>query len=213
MGGAACIACLGSQYVDCVECFTLDDQRKLKEELGAGHLSNLEATCCKYHDLQCFSNGRCEIANQEVMKTNECTEICLPRSCGWITALKCSAKIALCAVACIETMGAACIACLGSQYVDCVECFTLDDQCKLKEELGAGHLTNLETTCCKYHDLQCFSNGRCEIANQEVMKTNGCTEICLPRSCGWITALKCSAKIALCAVACIETMGAACIAC
>ena len=108
-----------------------------------------------------------------------------------------SAKIALCAVACIETMGAACIACLGSQYVDCVECFTLDDQRKLKEELGAGHLANLETTCCKYHDLQCFSNGRCEIASQEAMKTNGCTEICLPRSCGWITALKCSGKYEL----------------
>ena len=47
--------------------------------------------------------------------------------------------------------------------------------------------------CCQYNnEIQCYNNGQCTIENQQTMKTNGCTAVCLPKSCGWWTRIKCA---------------------
>ena len=101
-------------------------------------------------------------------------------------------KIALCAAVCVETMGAGCIACMGSQYVDCIDCLRVNNELKITKEVEQRHLTTLKPSCCQYKDLHCYDTGKCEIASQEMMKANKCTDICVPGSCGWVTMLKCS---------------------
>ena len=57
--------------------------------------------------------------------------------------------------------------------------------------LGIGLVSCLDSKCCQYKDLQCYDNGKCEITSQEMMKANGCTDVCVPGSCDLITALTC----------------------
>ena len=54
----------------------------------------------------------------------------------------------------------------------------------------------LEDGCCQYNnEIQCYNNGQCTIENQQTIIANGCTDICLPKGCGWWAAIKCSGNL------------------
>jgi len=193
----------------------------LKVALCAGTcLSNgLKSSQC----LKCFGSlyGECIPcvvsnleANQIVADNTEMLKLQL--GCSAIKWAECAARLALCAVPCVEPLDPLCITCMGSLYEKCKSCVSKNmDLKRLKFNTEAlvkkrysdfngrcPTATLAPGNCCKgKHEDVCYGNGLCD-AN--CCNCNaGCNRYLMLSSCGWITKLKCAVKVARCAALCL----------